>query len=174
MSRRFGRNQRRRLREQLAAEQLHAVRVQKDLESRLGSRAAEAMLARKFAYEVANLVGAHALAAGEPVMSMVTLSLGETQFRLPVHTPQFPIYTPLGGSVPDGLVHHEVMNLLQVKAVQLGAARDMHCLVRIGNGHAGYAISDSALHRADRDYLERTVGREIVRELLNQIRGGRP
>lgn len=174
MSRRFGRNQKRRMREGLAAEQARVASAEKllattrrvaDEDRRRANRGEE------FAEEVLQLLGPHALAVGEPVDSKIQLRAGETQFSMVPQ--QFPGLTPCDGMTAACTITHQVMEVLQVEAVRIGMASQMHCMVTLAGKQSAYALSSEALALGDFEYLERHVSRKIAQHLLLQIRGGR-
>lgn len=174
MSRRFGRNQRRRAREALAAEQMRAGGIELALSQARRNEDAQASLARalgKCAQEVAAQVGRHALIAGEPSPFEFTLPCGQKKFSMVPHQPLM-MMDPCDSLAIDAQLHHQTMNLLEVEAVRDHFSKQMHCMVRLAGKGAGYSISTAALQQGGRDQLVRTISGQIAEHLLLQIRGG--
>jgi len=71
---------------------------------------------------------------------------------------------------------HEAMSLLGLKAVHESFEGRVHVRVQLGDGQAGYAISDRALRDMSDEDLEECIAPEIARVLVRGIRqaaGGR-
>lgn len=181
MSRRFGRNQKRRLRAEVAAAQEEAIH-QAGLASRHaeGKQLADAACARAHDRETdmrlmleatAIIVGRQALAAGIPTnFEADWLKHGKKNFRL--RAPMFVSDTPSYG-VQRGetaiMVHDEIMRLLEVEAIRRPVSRMMQVLVTFDNIPIGYALSDNALHSMPETLLADRIAREMRPLLVNAI-----
>lgn len=177
MSRRFGRNHRRRMREELAAKELaisglsSAVAMDRAL---LKAQSAEIDSLKSWMDEVRDMVGRTAVAAGEPIDEGYVLPAGETSYRVGVVPPmQFECST-LEMSMPErASIHVETMRLLQVKVVGDAIRAQTHCMVKLGTGEAAYTISDGALRRMTAEELENRflprVAEDLTRLIVRQI-----
>ncbi|MET3133599.1 hypothetical protein AAKU55_003889 [Oxalobacteraceae bacterium GrIS 1.11] len=171
LSRRFGRNQKRRLREQLG-DALHAVDQEKVLSAAMGGRMSRLQRgmadAESFARDIARMVGPYAMAAGAPA---------RLDFRV---GGDFPLMSPRRflsavapvNVAPLGLVRAETMRLLRIEAVRRGMTRAMHCTVRLANSSYCYAISDGALENMG-DHLVGMLAQHIAAGLVRELVKGR-
>lgn len=181
MSRRFGRNQKRRLREELAAMQSaagmqasmargNAERANRAEESCTGALVREAQI-RQMLEATGAMVGRQALAAGIPTnFNADWLKHGKKNFRLPV--PVFAAEAPSYGvrcTEEAVMVHDEIMRLLEVEAVRSQVSRAMHVRVTFDDIPIGYALSDSALRSLPETMLADRIARELRPLLVNAI-----
>lgn len=171
MSKRFGRNQRRRAREALASanSSIEGLRIGRTMDAGLlidmGRRLRDA---DDFARAVGEMVGREAIIAGEPVDTGLTAYRIDGSMRaLPNERvqarPSFDI--PMSASN----VRIEVLRLLDIKVIADSMSRQMHCHVTLDDKTIAYAISDSALLRMTRSELERRMVPEIARQLADEL-----
>ncbi|RFP19166.1 hypothetical protein [Duganella sp. BJB475] len=172
MSRRFGRNQKRRMRADLAAKESSITSLvgSRAMDQGLMSSQADQISALKdMLQEVREMVGRCAIAAGEPVMSDYAPRVGETSFQKVAFQPPL-IYADF--SMPDNFsLHVETMRLLDVKAIGDSMRSQMHCRVELNGAEEVYSISDSALNRMSIGELENRLVPEIAKVLSHQLVG---
>lgn len=174
MSRRFGRNQRRRAREALA-QVTHSL----DME-RQGRLMAEAMARESIARartlkdllgDFASRVGRYAIAEGVPAKFASEWLDRQPNFRLPV-MPEFDagaMFT--NASMYDTMsICDEVMRVLDVRVVRDHMKRDMHVRLYFDEHRVGYAISDHAVRHMPRDALIDRISREMATMLVNALK----
>lgn len=165
MSKRFGRNQRRRAREALAAEVArvealeHARTMDAGLLAKQG-RSLEELRARLA--EVAYLVGHGSIIAGHPT----ELTGGFDGMRVVPKKPLAPF--EMRGDVLEA-VTCEVLRLLEVDVVRDRFARWMHFRVQLSNARAAYGITESAIHGMPVDAIERLLLPQIAADLARLL-----
>jgi hypothetical protein len=180
MSRRFGRNQKRRMREELAAK---AERVS-NLETGM---AMDRVLLRKQGDDLSELrhllgeftdrVGRYAIAADIPdPRESRNLDLSRMpNFRMPV--PQRAAINFSNMTVESTAAFcDEVMSVLDVHPVHESMSHDMHCRLTFDGMPIGYAISRHAVRNLTRDELVRRIVPEIAYFLEAELKkaGWRP
>lgn len=173
MSKRFGRNRRRRMREALAAEQARGQKLEaaRLMDAGLLERQRERLdFLHEFLDFVAREVGRDSIFAGEP------RHLGGGHDRMRVSTYQ-PIPSRWNSPVPQlQAITSEVLRLLEVDAIRDRMANQVHVRVGLADGRVGYAISEKALASLKPGDLERLllpqVARDITRALVNVIKRG--
>lgn len=172
MSKRFGRNQRRRAREALAA----AQETVKQLE--FARRMDAALLAdqsrtidrlRSMISEIAYIVGHHAVIAGEPTV----LTYGFDGMRAAPDRGELVVgYGPSGQEAPSfNAITAETLRLLKFSAIRDELARHIHFRVSLADGNIGYAISMRAIESMPADALERLLAVEISRDMSRSLVG---
>lgn len=174
MSRRFGRNQRRRAREALA-------QVTQSLEQeREGRQMAEAIARESGARErtlkgllgeFASRVGCYAIAEGVPA-SFTADWLGRVKhFRLPV-SPELDASAMFSNaSMYDTMaICDEVMRVLDVEVVRDHMKRDMHVRLYFDDHRVGYALSDHAVRNMTRVELVSRIAPEIATFLIDLLK----
>lgn len=168
MGRRFGRNQKRLMRLEIAAgisrvNQLEqALKMDRGLISHLSAKAESA---REYAELVASIVGENSIAAGEP-KNLNFKYAGRDRVLIDVPERNY--------SSPDcnlDEVRFETLRVLEVKTVRDQTARQMHVRVNFADEIVGYAMSEQALMNMPEDRLVSRLSIEIARQLVKQIRG---
>jgi hypothetical protein len=191
MSRRFGRNQKRRMREQIAeaefraqsgeqraaAAQNHAdmLRTMLDLERGLMRETNDKLQTyKRFFVDVAHKVGAYATIAGVAPKRMGEVMFGPT-FRWPVRQKMDfdPARFDSMSMASAVAIHDELMEVLSVTAVHDHFANQMHMRVAMADKCMGYSISRSALTKMSALQLADQIGPEITRALVEAIKGER-
>lgn len=174
MSRRFGRNRRRRAREALAyaAQSL-------DLEKQ-GRKMAEAVARESTARvrtlkellgEFAYRVGRYAIAEGVPAKFTSDWLGRRPNFRLPV-MPEFDARAIFSNaSMYDTMtICNEVMRVLDVQVVRDHMKRDMHVRLYFDEHRVGYALSDHAVRNLTRAELVSRIAPEIATFLVDLLK----
>jgi hypothetical protein len=164
MSKRFGRNQRRRARERIAELEKHHE-FQRQHQAYLHGRLQEM---REHLRYVGAVLGHMNILAGAPLRHMD----GYDGMKLSPPRPLVEDY--LDG---DEMMCLEIMRLLDVKAVRDMASLTVHAIVELNSKKACYAISESALRtmkpEALRHFLERQVSPLLCSIIAEQVAGGR-
>lgn len=173
MSRRFGRNQRRRAREALAASEQSisdletAMTLDRALLRDQGRRLREY---EYFQRDVVDLVGREAVIAGEP--TTLDLKWDERDGDRIHHAPYQPLTMAriIDRSWQDSYaVRDEVLRLLQVETVAEPMRQQVHARVTLADERVGYAISESALQRLSRDQIRKAIGEPMLRMLVDAL-----
>jgi hypothetical protein len=176
MSKRFGRNQRRRAREALAAaqqeidsrdRQIGGLREVRQMDrALLDQQARELREARDFARDVARAVGRSCVYAGVALPQSFHADRYEAatygmRVALP---PEIRHVDAFGSTVMLTVeqVRYEVIRLLDIQAVRDQLRGQMHFRVQLAGGVVGYAISEMALTRMPREELERRLVPEMA------------
>lgn len=176
MSKRFGRNQKRRMRAEVAcanAESLMHAQVARDNVAARIMAQSKLRDMQQMLEEIAGMVGRKSLAAGEPTKFEVTwLKTGQKNFVLPA-----PIFAQTnycaGRPSPDEMslmVHQEIMRLLEVETIRNPISRMMHVRVLFDDISMGYALSDAALFEVPEEILARRMASELFPLLLDAVR----
>lgn len=174
MSRRFGRNQKRRMRAEVAnakAETAMIAGVARDNAAARDRALDHATDLEGMLYDAARVVGNTALVAGEPTKFEADwLRAGKGRFRMqpPQFMPAVPSFGDLRGETAV-MIHDEVMRLLEVEPIRESLSRMMHVRVTLDEIPLGYAVSDSALHGVPEDILAEKMARELRPLLVNAI-----
>lgn len=179
MSNRFGRNQKRRMRAELAA-----LQAEVDEKSLYISQLNQAMLMdrallrqqsdtisrlRDALAEIADEIGHQSALLGVKVKPYHVFTDG-TRLQRPERPPidvralldtQQDMYRT---------VKTDVMRLLRVSAVADRMKGQIHLQVELADGAIGYAISEGAIRNLTPQFLERTVAPEIARGLVDALR----
>lgn len=168
MSKRFGRNQKRRMREEIAdlnsEKKSISARAKEYLDDR-NQAMGQLRDMQRMLEEIAGMVGRKSLAAGNPTKFEANwLKTGKKNFRLPAPIFAQTNYCYGGPSRQEMAVmaHDEIMRLLEVEAIRDPISRAMHVRVTFDDIAMGYAISDSALHAMP----EEVLGEKMVNELF--------
>lgn len=176
MSKRFGRNQRRRAREAIAALEAKAANLEEAYRRETGlmrdiSRRLQD--ANDHARAVAEIVGSNAIAAGEPITLQYQCMKNARDFRLavPPMRAEYSLMTTQSASME--FIMDETMHLLQCDAVASLTSHEMHCYVQLANGSIGYAISGAALMQRDNRELIELIVPKIARGLVEAIKKAR-
>lgn len=174
MSRRFGRNQRRRAREAIAAAEGRIENLSAALEcdrALLASQRRKLGEAEAFQREVAEIVGREAIIAGKPVcLDYEFARYGDSIEFVPKQS--FPAISLLN-SVEHAHVERvrsETLHLLDVDVVADELRYQIHARVRLAGSQAGYAISASALRRMPEKKLVPKIAEEIAVLLVRDLK----
>lgn len=166
MSKRFGRNQKRRMREEIAA--VTAARATDGLLLRDMRRQLDE--AHDFAEAVREAVGRNAIIAGVPNRINYKMPEGERSFYQPAPMPRHAInYEPAIMDVDSYAFRNEVMHLLDIEAVRSVVAMEQHVLVNLADHRVGYAISAEALRRLSERELRNVIAPQITQFLIKSI-----
>ncbi len=189
MSKRFGRNQRRRAREALA--QAHAELQERELASRETLRGAEMALvayieardklkeAEDFMREVASIVGRESIIAGEPTPLMVGMTKDEAASYGIGYSPraEVPTFDITATDMSIEQMRYEILTVLDVKAVRDVMRACVNLRVTFSDKTIGYTLSQMAIARMTKSELHARLAPEIAhdisRALVNEIKGGR-
>ena len=151
MSKRFGRNQRRRAREQI--ERFASMYMEQQRINRRQVRDI-ADLQEHVRY-VASTLGHMSILAGESLQH----ADGYDGMQLHVHNP----LSFLPGALDESEVAMmEIMRLLDVEAVRDMARRSIHAIVHVGREQACYAISETTLRSMSREQLAHFLTRKVA------------
>ncbi len=172
MSRRFGRNQRRRAREALAVEVQRTEQTAKLAEQRLQMyRHSQDELGdfRDFFMEVARRVGRESI--------LVPGGEGEAELDSPL-VRQFmaiprmdALYTPVSWSEPAvSAIKAEIMNRLEVQAVREAFSNQIVVRCYLNGHEAGIALSHSFLRKSTEDEIARRVSQDLARNISRAIK----
>lgn len=182
MSRRFGRNQKRHMREQIAqAEQRTASMTQAAAQCQVALANQSALLRetsdqlrahKEFFAEFTSMVGKYAIMAGIEPRFMKNIPTAP-QWRMPAHQPS-PIFSaPSNASMMSKTkIHAEVMELMDVDVVRNQFTDKLHVRGTLADGRVGYAISRAALYSMTVDELVRQIAPELARALAQSIKQG--
>jgi hypothetical protein len=173
MSKRFGRNQRRRAREALAAaeQQIADLRLTIKMDRELlRSQSIQIAAANEFTREVAEIVGREAIIAGKPVRLDYEWDRKRNGDRINI-APHRPFTHLLSvESAPIEMVRYETLYLLDVEEIADVLRNQMHAHVTLADKTVGYAISESALRRMTEHELRRRLAPEIAHGLVRSIK----
>ncbi|SEH89241.1 hypothetical protein [Paraburkholderia hospita] len=151
MSKRYGRNQKRRARERIAALEENGVR----LRNAYARRTAENADLTDHVQYVASVLGHMSILSGESLHH----TDGDDGMRLHVHNP----LSFLPGSLDESEVAMmEIMRLLDVSAVRDMAKRSIHAIVHVGREQSCYAISETTLRSMSREQLAHFLTRKVA------------
>lgn len=174
MSRRFGRNQRRRAREALvqAAQSLGQEREARQMAEAIARESsARARTLRELLGEFASRVGRYAIAEGVPAKFESDWLGRRPNFRLPV-MPEFDVSAIFSNaSMYDTMtICDEVMRVLDVEVVRDHMKRDMHVRLYFDEHRVGYALSDHAVRNMTRAELVGRLAPEIATFLVDLLK----
>lgn len=173
MSRRFGRNQKRHMRDLLAHAEQRAASLDEARRRELGLlRSTSDQLAthKQFFADIARKVGQHAIIAGIEPRFMQNMPT-EPQWRMPVTQPMPSFVSFEHASMPDRMtIHDEMMELLEVDAVRDQFSDKLHVRGVLADGRVGYSISRAALRDMTVDELVRQITPELARALVTAIK----
>lgn len=173
MSKRFGRNQKRRMRQEIAQAKSEVDRLaaahemDRGLLAHQSSKLAEA---NDYATDVADLVGYACVASGDPeLMRFEHIGRRDRIQMVPYEPMQC---TPLDSGAPlkSSCVRTETLRLLDVKAVRDRINQMMHVHAELADGVVSYVISMAALNDMPERQLIERLSKEIARKLVIEIR----
>lgn len=163
MSKRFGRNQKRRLREQVQTLQLQLGndRYSRDHQSRTQQ------LQRKALDRVSALLGRHFVALDAPTLPG-QFDPGHT-LRLPSYRPAQPLW--LADYDHAAATFNQILELEAVATeAELDKLRDMvHCRVKTPIGTQVAYVEARTLHHMGRQYAAQWLAEEIARQLVKEL-----
>ncbi|HWV64100.1 MAG TPA: hypothetical protein VN019_10745 [Oxalicibacterium sp.] len=179
MSRRFGRNQRRRAREQIAeAERVKANLIQclDGARAVLHEKSDKLADLQEFFKQVACQVGEHAIISGLEVGYMRNGQMMDGH-RMPVCSPS-PLDLPSNIESETITIQDEIMRLLEIDVVRDHFNRQMNVRAHLADGKVGYLISESAIMMMRPNELHQRLVPQVARELSVALtavlrRGGR-
>lgn len=166
MSKRFGRNQKRRMREQIAQLE-QSVEMDRALLTRQSRKIGDY---ESFVQIVGEAVGREAVISGKPTL----LKIGggsRHEFQMIPRQPPLSLECLDSGFEDTAAIRVEIMRLLNVKAIRDSLSRQMHVRVQFADGNVGYAMSDCAIDRMSEEELIRVIVPEISRLLMRQLKG---
>lgn len=178
MSKRFGRNQRRRAREALQQAQDHASTRIGELSSvletartELINRAAKLKEAEDFTREVAAIVGRESIIAGHETPLNVGMSKDEAVRYGVRFSPrqEFPSISLTQASMSIEQVRYEILSVLDVKAVREMMRQCVTLRVQFNDRVMAYSLSQSAIARMTPDELNRRLIPEIARDISTAL-----
>jgi hypothetical protein len=174
MSRRFGRNQRRRAREALA-QAGHALLLEKEgrimAEAVARESSARARTLKELLEDFASRVGRYAIAEGVPAKFASDWLGRRSNFRLPVMPDVDASAMLSNASMYDTMtICDEVMRVLDVEVVRDHMKRDMHVRLYFDEHRVGYALSDHAVRNMTRAELVGRIAPEIATFLVDLLK----
>lgn len=174
MSKRFGRNQKRHMREQIAQSTAAAgaalklanasQKSEQDLYCKLRQERFER---RDFIDDLARLIGDAAVIVGHPALS-------EYQYRdydraVPYKAMDISPFDESVGFFDAARV--EILRVLEFRPLRNHLSQQMHFHFDLSGKTAGYAISEHALRTLPRRFVEERMAKEIARHLTDEIFG---
>lgn len=169
MGKRYGRNQKRRAREEIAG-----LKKERDHHKREALSCNSRMCALiEFERRVCNIVGELSVAHAVPIRLQRNRA-GDFQAgtieKMPFDCANSCESHGLNSAITFR-TRSETLRTLEVRAeVREDLSRMLHAEVEIGGWKAGFAISDAALHKMPRDMLIEDLSRQISRQLVDAIR----
>jgi hypothetical protein len=178
VSRRFGRNQRRRAREEIAARDLRLAQLDSGLAMTNGllrNSTEEKQLLREQLAKIANRLGRYAVGAGLPVPFQFPHLRRQREFYMGVIHPMPLSPLDLTNSAVDTCckISREIMRILDVEVVRDHMSRDLHCRLFFDGHMIGYALSDHAIQRMTSEELTEKIAPEITYLLVKEIQKAR-
>lgn len=161
MSRRFGRNQRRRMRELVAASQQRAQQLEVAHEMDRGLL----QHMRDKNDDLRRQLRGVARSLGEQYVHLDPMEVGDCVEHL-FPPDGFPAYLP----ARTGSDHMVPMAITRVSAESDKLQHQVHFIARLNRESAGYAISLPALYNADEERLAQLIGESLARNLIQAIR----
>lgn len=175
MSRRFGRNQRRRAREQIAHEQQQSAALRVALEmdtAMLCLQSKKLREAEDYARQVASIVGREAVIAGEPT-NLDARFQGKDHYKVVRRVE--PELIAFGGTVPDVVeMRYETLRLLRIKKISDNVSMQIHMYVSLADKTSAYCISERALANMPPDmlvdFLRERIADQMATLLVRELR----
>lgn len=155
MSRRYGRQQKRKAREQIAQLEQEAKRWRDAYELNVPMLEKQLRQKRAALETVAEVLGANFV--GLPAEQLAQRV--ERNFRL------------LTDAGPERM---HLVEIAMHTADNAHPQKQLHCLVTLANGQTGYALSEAALLQLSEDQLVSRVAPQIARHLVRQVRNNPP
>lgn len=159
MSKRFGRNQKRRMRQEIEALDVmrgHDKRTIDNLRSRVEDH-------RRFLEYALELVGPDSILNPEPRM-VETSGYGD-QTRVPVYREPLNIWHDRAVAK----VESTLVRALNTEVVKSALRPAMHFWAQLRDGEAAYALTDEAIATMSTQQLEAVLHKHIARQLAHQL-----
>lgn len=168
MSKRFGRNQKRKLRNQIEECQ-NAKAITDGLNRWLSERHHQDV---EILQNVTRVLGDnHALLPPKIHVTNENSTNAPNRFTIPRF--ELPSFTPPGdGAIDESVIRHNVMNLLSLVKKDDKITNCTHVEFRYKDGKVGYAISESALHQMPEDILIGMISKEMAKMLVHNLKNG--
>lgn len=181
MSRRFGRNQRRRAREAQAALQAENDALLGEIDSLRDMMAADRQLlceqgekiraADDFTRKVGNLVGRRSIIAGEPPRIRIRMPIADALvFGFLMDQPRLAFPRLLDDSSVIGDIRAQVLRVLDVRAAADYFSRMVHIEAELDNQKVRYAVSDEMLHELNAQELAEIISRPLIQMLAQVVK----
>lgn len=173
MAKRFGRNQRRRARERIAALNQQGESLRTALARDRGllreTTARNAALTKVIA-EARKILGDSVALPPMEIATPYPIRRGERSFMARPASPPLSDFISDTGAMPTTLVA-ERMHVLLAEAHSGDHLRmqGMHCLVRLHTGEYAYAISENALYHLSPEMLHERLGPEVAKQLTRVL-----
>lgn len=171
MGKRFGRNQKRRMRQQVNSLELRNAQLEyshtldRHLLADMSGKLEEA---RCFIAEIKEVVGESCVIAGSPELMKVS----NTPVRLPIGSSlgvnEGLIFSP---EFSDAAMLSAVLNALSVSAVRSVVAGQLHVLAELAGKQVRLCLSDGAIRNMPRNVLESRIAKDMARQLVIELRG---
>jgi hypothetical protein len=174
MSKRFGRNQKRKMRQEIAAREIEHIEILNVLTASYSDRLGESKKLLKAAEEVLNSIR-HEVSAASALfpakdqrvnfngMSSFTWAVLDRPMSLSVSNATSSM-TSLSG------FHHVLMHLLETKVVKDKFSTNLHMLVRLADKKVAYAIAGNALNDMTRNTLHQIIVPQLTATLIEDIK----
>lgn len=159
MSKRFGRNQKRRMRQEIEALGERRTQDRRTIDN-LYSRVDDH---RRFLEYALELVGPDSILNPEP--RMVETSGCSDQTRVPVYRVPLNIWN--GRAVAK--VESTLVHALNTQVVRSALRPAMHFRARLGSGEVAYALTDEAIATMSTQQLTAVLHKHIARQLAHQL-----
>lgn len=168
MSKRFGRNQKRKLKNQIEECQ-NAKAMTDGLNRWLSERHHQDV---EILQNVTRVLGDnHALLP--PKIQASNENSTDAPSRFTIARFELPSSMPPGdGPITDSAIYHNVMNALSLVKRYDEVTNYTHVEFKYKDGKVGYAISESALHQMPEDILIGMVSKEMAKMLVHNLKNG--
>lgn len=177
MSKRFGRNQKRRMREEIVLQAEVAASAQERAAQYAGALERDHALlkwhgkklddAKDFLESIASMVGREAIIAGEPTDFQWHEKIDRIR-TFPRPAPSMSVN--FGGGMTMDHIRYEVLRLLDVEAIRASMSRQMQVLVTLGDEEVYYAISEEALFELGEEELVQKFIRPMSIQLARKLK----
>jgi hypothetical protein len=171
MSKRFGRNQKRRMRDALETATHDVQRFNEAYQMAdglLNVVSQRLQQARDWIDVVNDIVGPMSIANSE-ILTQKDPAPSADSFLVEVRSPIYPSLRS-EGTIDDSVLRTSVMHKLKTKVVidQVRAMKHVHVTLR--DGTVAYAINDPAIEMAPKRFLERKITEEISHALVGVLK----
>lgn len=175
MSKRFGRNQRRRAREAIEAAQSEVQLLRRGIDlnvALINEQRRKLDEARNFTKDIARIVGREAVIAGVPTMLDMPLPRDVAlRSGIRVTPPRHMEDLAMSLDVMDVQpIRHEILRLLDVRMVRDILSQQMHFRVELADQTTGYTISEMALERMTAQEIAQRIAPEIAQHLSAELK----
>lgn len=172
MAKRFGRNQRRRAREQIAALTNQSEDLRKALalnQGLLREVSARKETLTKVIAEARKVLGDSVALPPLPLATPYPLRQGESSFMAQPASPPLSDFIHETGAMSAVLLAERMHVLVAEVSSDHLRKQGMHCLVRLHDGHFGYAISENALHHISPEMLTERLAPQVADRLTRVL-----